>query len=61
LLTQRATSRLRRHARETRPVPVGPYADEVINLFSLAIRHRLMADAPRTSLFAYPAAASDIR
>lgn len=39
---------------------VGPHADEVINLFALAIRHRLKADDLKTTLFAYPSGASDI-
>lgn len=39
---------------------VGPHADEVINLFGLAIRHHLTADDLKTTLFAYPTGASDI-
>jgi glutathione reductase (NADPH) len=39
---------------------VGPHADEVINLFGLAIRHNLTADDLKTTIFAYPTAASDI-
>lgn len=39
---------------------VGPHADEVINLFALAIRHGLTADALKSTMFAYPTAASDI-
>ncbi len=39
---------------------VGPHADEVINLFGLAIRHNLTVDALKTTMFAYPTAASDI-
>jgi glutathione reductase (NADPH) len=39
---------------------VGPNADEVINLFALAIRHNLTARDLQTTLFAYPTAASDI-
>ena len=39
---------------------VGPAAEEVINLFALAIRHGLTASALRTTMFAYPTAASDI-
>src|SRR5262249_6709325 len=39
---------------------VGPHADEVINLFGLAIRHRLTVDDLRTTMFAYPTSASDI-
>ncbi len=39
---------------------VGPHADEVINLFALAIRHDLTADALKQTMFAYPTGASDI-
>jgi glutathione reductase (NADPH) len=39
---------------------VGPHADEVINLFALAIRHRLTAHDLKTTMFAYPTGASDI-
>jgi glutathione reductase (NADPH) len=39
---------------------VGPHADEVINLFGLAIRHDLTADDLKTTIFAYPTGASDI-
>jgi glutathione reductase (NADPH) len=39
---------------------VGPHADEVINLFALAIRHNLTARDLRTTMFAYPTGASDI-
>ena len=39
---------------------VGPAADEVINLFGLAIRHGLTAEDLKTTMFAYPTAASDI-
>ncbi|MBA3623643.1 MAG: NAD(P)/FAD-dependent oxidoreductase, partial [Methylibium sp.] len=39
---------------------VGPHADEVINLFALAIRHDLTASAIRSTMFAYPTGASDI-
>jgi glutathione reductase (NADPH) len=39
---------------------VGPHADEVINLFALAIRHGLTAEDLRTTMFAYPTGASDI-
>lgn len=39
---------------------VGPHADEVINLFALAIRHGLTADALKSTMFAYPTGASDI-
>jgi glutathione reductase (NADPH) len=39
---------------------VGPHAEEVINLFALAIRHGLTATQLRSTLFAYPTGASDI-
>jgi glutathione reductase (NADPH) len=39
---------------------VGPHADEVINLFGLAIRHDLTADDIKAAIFAYPTGASDI-
>ncbi|HXI17592.1 MAG TPA: FAD-dependent oxidoreductase, partial [Chloroflexota bacterium] len=39
---------------------VGPHADEVINLFGLAIRHGLTANDLKSSMFAYPTGASDI-
>ncbi len=39
---------------------VGPQADEVINLFALAILHNLTARDLRTTMFAYPTGASDI-
>lgn len=39
---------------------VGPHADEVINLFALAIRHGLTAAALKQTMFAYPTGASDI-
>lgn len=39
---------------------VGPHADEVINLFGLAIRHGLTADDLKDTMFAYPTGASDI-
>jgi glutathione reductase (NADPH) len=39
---------------------VGPHVDEVINLFALAIRHRLTAEDIKTTMFAYPSGASDI-
>ena len=39
---------------------VGPHADEVINLFGLAIRNQLTADDLKTTMFAYPTSASDI-
>jgi glutathione reductase (NADPH) len=39
---------------------VGPHADEVINLFGLAIRHDLSAADLKAAIFAYPTGASDI-
>lgn len=39
---------------------IGPHAEELINLFGLAIRTGLTADQIRTSIFGYPTAASDI-
>lgn len=39
---------------------VGPHADEVINLFALAIRHRLTAADLKSTMFAYPTSASDV-
>lgn len=39
---------------------VGPHADEVINLFALAIRHGLTAAQLDATMFAYPTGASDI-
>jgi glutathione reductase (NADPH) len=38
---------------------VGPQADEIINLFGLAIRHNLSVDDLKTTTFAYPTGASD--
>jgi glutathione reductase (NADPH) len=39
---------------------VGPHAEEVVNLFGVAIRHGLTADDLKTTMFAYPTGASDI-
>jgi glutathione reductase (NADPH) len=39
---------------------VGPHAEEVINIFALAIRHGLTADDLRSTIFAYPTGASDL-
>jgi glutathione reductase (NADPH) len=39
---------------------VGPHADEVINLFGLAIRHGLTANDLKSTMFGYPTGASDI-
>jgi glutathione reductase (NADPH) len=39
---------------------VGPHADEIINIFALAIRNDLTADQIRRTIFSYPTSASDI-
>jgi glutathione reductase (NADPH) len=39
---------------------IGPHADEVINVFALAIRNGLGASRLKDGIFAYPTAASDI-
>ena len=39
---------------------IGPHAEEVINLFALAIRSDLRAKDLKTMIWAYPTAASDI-
>lgn len=39
---------------------VGPNVDELINLFALAVRHGLTADALKDTRFAYPTSASDV-
>jgi glutathione reductase (NADPH) len=39
---------------------LGPHADEVINVFTLAVRHGLTADHLADTMFAYPSGASDI-
>jgi glutathione reductase (NADPH) len=39
---------------------VGPHADEVINLFGVAIRHELTSADLKATMFAYPTGASDI-
>ncbi|MCP4560818.1 MAG: NAD(P)/FAD-dependent oxidoreductase [Bosea sp.] len=39
---------------------VGPHADEVINLFALAIQQGITAEAVKSTMFAYPTGASDI-
>jgi glutathione reductase (NADPH) len=39
---------------------IGPHAEEVINLFALAIRHGLTAEDLEGTMFAYPTSASDI-
>jgi glutathione reductase (NADPH) len=40
---------------------LGPHADEVINLFAIAIRLRIPADELKQALYAYPTYGSDIR
>lgn len=39
---------------------VGPDAQEVINIFALAIRHGLTCDQLKETMFAYPTATSDV-
>ena len=39
---------------------VGPHVEETINIFALAIRNGLTAEDIKTTMFAYPTAASDI-
>ena len=39
---------------------LGPSADELINLFALAIRHGLTAEGLKEVIFAYPTHASDV-
>jgi glutathione reductase (NADPH) len=39
---------------------VGPHADEIINIFALAIRNGLTSNDLKTTMFAYPTGASDI-
>ncbi|MBW3549933.1 MAG: NAD(P)/FAD-dependent oxidoreductase [Proteobacteria bacterium] len=39
---------------------VGPHADQMINLFTLAIRHGLTAPQLKSTMFAYPTGASDV-
>jgi glutathione reductase (NADPH) len=39
---------------------VGPKVDELINIFALAMRHRLTVQALKETVFAYPTNASDI-
>lgn len=38
----------------------GPHADEVINLFALAVRNDLTTEQIKQTIFAYPTGASDI-
>jgi glutathione reductase (NADPH) len=40
---------------------LGPRADEVINLFAVAIRLRIPAPELQQVLFAYPTSGSDVR
>ena len=40
---------------------LGPHADEVINLFAVAVRLRIPASELKQVLFAYPTYGSDIR
>jgi glutathione reductase (NADPH) len=39
---------------------IGPHAEEVVNIFGLAIRNGLSANQLKTAIFGYPTAASDI-
>jgi len=39
---------------------LGPEADELINVFTLAIRANLSAETLRHTIFAYPTHASDV-
>jgi glutathione reductase (NADPH) len=39
---------------------LGPHADEVINIFALAVRHGLTASDLSTMIFAYPTSGSDV-
>lgn len=39
---------------------VGPRADEVIDIFVLAIRHDLTVENLKATIFAYPTATSDV-
>ena len=39
---------------------LGPHADEVINLFALAVRKRLTTTDLKEAIFAYPTAVSDL-
>ena len=39
---------------------IGPHADEVINIFGLAIRTGLTVEQVKAAIFGYPTAASDI-
>ena len=39
---------------------LGPHADEVINIFAIAIRHKLTASDLKTMIYSYPTSTSDI-
>jgi glutathione reductase (NADPH) len=39
---------------------VGSHADEIINIFALAIRNDLTADQIKQAIFSYPTSASDV-
>jgi glutathione reductase (NADPH) len=39
---------------------LGPHAEEVINLFAVAVRFGIRADELKQMLFAYPTRASDV-
>jgi glutathione reductase (NADPH) len=39
---------------------VGPHAEEIINVFALAIRNNLTADQIKQTIFAYPTSVSDV-
>ena len=39
---------------------LGPHAEEVINIFAVAVRFGIRADELKQTLFAYPTSASDV-
>lgn len=39
---------------------LGPHAEEVINIFAVAVRFGIRADELKQMLFAYPTSASDV-
>jgi len=39
---------------------VGPHADQIVNIFAVAIRNNLTADQVKQTIFAYPTSASDV-
>ena len=39
---------------------VGPHAEEVINIFALAVRYKLTAQDLKVTMFSYPSASSDV-